>query len=129
MDRNGNGRPDDGGELFGNACRLKSGGLAPHGFAALAELDSDGDGLITRADARWGDLGLWFDLSRDGKADTGEMVPLDAMGVVALQVTPTWTGRRDRFGNTLRWKAMFGVAAGDHVEQRPYYDVYLKIAR
>lgn len=129
MDRDGNGLPDNGGELFGNACRLKDGSLAPHGFAALAELDTTGDAQITRGDSAWTRLALWFDINRNGKAEPEEVLSLDDLGVDGLDVTPNWTGRRDRFGNMLRWKAMFRLARGHHVEQRPYYDVFLKIAR
>ena len=51
FDRNGNGRADDGNELFG----VKSG----NGFADLAKLDDDGNGWIDEGDAAFGKLALW----------------------------------------------------------------------
>lgn len=51
FDRNGNGRADDGSELFG----VKSG----DGFADLAGLDGDGNGWIDEGDAAFGKLALW----------------------------------------------------------------------
>jgi hypothetical protein len=51
FDRNGNGRADDGNELFG----VKSG----DGFADLAKLDDDGNGWIDEGDAAFGKLALW----------------------------------------------------------------------
>lgn len=51
FDRNGNGRADDGSELFG----VRSG----DGFADLARLDDDGNGWIDEADAAFGQLALW----------------------------------------------------------------------
>lgn len=51
FDRNGNGRADDGSELFGVA--------SGNGFADLAKLDGDGNGWIDEADSAWSRLGLW----------------------------------------------------------------------
>lgn len=51
FDRNGNGRADDGSELFGVA--------SGNGFADLALLDGDHNGWIDEADAAFSQLGLW----------------------------------------------------------------------
>jgi hypothetical protein len=51
FDRNGNGRADDGSELFG----VKSG----DGFADLTLLDDDGNGWIDEGDAAFAQLALW----------------------------------------------------------------------
>lgn len=51
LDRNRNGRADDGGELFGPETG--------NGFAELARLDSDHNGWIDSADAAFADLKLW----------------------------------------------------------------------
>jgi hypothetical protein len=51
LDRNGNGRIDDGGELFGSATLLRSGEPASNGFVALRELDSN-DGRSHRRERR-----------------------------------------------------------------------------
>lgn len=51
FDRNGNGKADDGSELFG----VTSG----NGFADLGEFDSDQNGWIDEADPIWGQLALW----------------------------------------------------------------------
>jgi len=51
-DRNGNGRADDGRELFG----AQSG----NGFADLQQLDHDRNGWIDEADPAFNELGLWF---------------------------------------------------------------------
>ena len=67
FDRNGNGRADDGSELFG----ARSG----DGFADLARLDDDGNGWIDEADAAYARLALW---SGDSYR------PLAAAGVGAL---------------------------------------------
>jgi len=64
MDRNGNGRIDDGAELFGSMTRLPNGGRARDGFEALAALDTNHDGRIDARDLAWSGLVLWAD--RDG---------------------------------------------------------------
>ena len=51
FDRNGNGRADHGGELFG----VKSG----NGFADLKALDADGNGWVDEGDADFSRLRLW----------------------------------------------------------------------
>lgn len=63
FDRNGNGRIDDGRELFGP----RSG----NGFAELAALDDDGNGWVDEADAAWSQLRLWQpDASGGGRLQT-----------------------------------------------------------
>ncbi|MFV0370673.1 MAG: hypothetical protein ACK5JI_03400 [Azonexus sp.] len=62
-DRNGNGRADDGSELFGT----QSG----NGFTDLAKLDHDGNGWIDEADPVFKELGLWFSDRYMGLADAG----------------------------------------------------------
>ena len=51
LDRNGNGQIDDGSELFG----ARSG----NGFAELAELDEDGNGILDEADSGFASLRLY----------------------------------------------------------------------
>lgn len=56
LDRNTNGKIDNGCELFGNATPLASGAPAPNGYEALVELDNEvfggnEDSLLTDGDA------------------------------------------------------------------------------
>ena len=60
LDVDGDGRIDDGSELFGDQT-----GHA-HGFLALAQHDDDGDGVIDAADAAYADLVVWQDANADG---------------------------------------------------------------
>lgn len=50
LDLNGNGTIDDGGELFGDQTLLADGTRAKNGFEALAQYDSNGDGVIDAGD-------------------------------------------------------------------------------
>jgi len=53
----------------------------------LAAHDSNGDGLITSADNRWTDFGLFQDRNANGVQDAGEFVSLDAAGLRSLSLT------------------------------------------
>ncbi|MFD2451357.1 Ig-like domain-containing protein [Ideonella paludis] len=90
-DRNGNGQVDNGTELFGDATRLSNGQTARDGFSALADLDSNGDGLITAADAQFANLEVWVDSNQDGQTQAGELVGLGAVGVVSLNLNAQQT--------------------------------------
>ncbi len=72
IDRNGNGRIDDGRELFGT----QSG----DGFADLAALDADGDGWVDAADPGFATLRIWQPAA-DG---AGTLTTLAAQGIAAL---------------------------------------------
>jgi hypothetical protein len=61
FDRNGNGKADNGSELFGVA--------SGNGFADLAELDGDHNGWIDEADAAFKQLAVW---SGDGYASLAQ---------------------------------------------------------
>ncbi|MDR1349171.1 MAG: hypothetical protein LBJ59_00030, partial [Zoogloeaceae bacterium] len=51
LDRNGNGQIDDGSELFGVDTIKSNGQKATSGLDALADLDSNGDGVFDQNDA------------------------------------------------------------------------------
>ena len=75
LDRNGNGRIDDGSELFGSSTAQPS-SADPNGFRALAVFDQpehggDGDGVMTAADGVFGQLGLWTDFNHDESLSPG----------------------------------------------------------
>ncbi|MBS1153986.1 MAG: hemolysin-type calcium binding protein, partial [Myxococcaceae bacterium] len=105
LDRNG--RIDDGTELFGSNTRLPDGSLATHGFAALAALDENHDGVVDRADLAFGSLRLWSDLDGDRRTDPGELRTLPAAGVTSLGLGFTVEPRCDRDGNCERERAAF----------------------
>jgi hypothetical protein len=88
-DRDGNGSIDDGSELFGSATKLATGARAKNGFEALAELDSNGDGLITSEDAAWPSLRLWADADGDRVSTAAELSPLAGRRVLAIDLRYT----------------------------------------
>ncbi len=99
IDRNGNGAIDDGTELFGSASPLAGGGRPTDGFAALRELDSNGDGRITPADEAWSRLLVWSDRDGDRVSSADELAPLASFGVVAIDLDFIRDPRCDARGN------------------------------
>ena len=89
MDRNGNGTIDSGAELFGNATPLNNGGKAADGFVALAQEDTNGDGLVNNLDANWDNLRVWQDLNQDGISQADELTTLDQQGITSFNVGRT----------------------------------------
>jgi Ca2+-binding RTX toxin-like protein len=102
-DKNGNGKIDDVGELFGT----KTTG----GFEVLATLDSNKDGLITSADSAWASLRVWRDLDHDGITDAGELQTLATVGVAKISLA--YTGiNADNAGNTVTEDSTFTLTSG-----------------
>jgi Ca2+-binding RTX toxin-like protein len=83
FDRNGNSKVDNGGELFGNYTALGR-KFAKNGFAALRALDGNADGVISNADADFGNLRVWKDGNSNGVTDTGELFTLAQLGIESL---------------------------------------------
>ncbi|MDJ0839624.1 MAG: hypothetical protein QNK37_24110 [Acidobacteriota bacterium] len=132
-DINGNGRVDDGKELFGNGTRMVHEGdrLAENGFIALSQHDDkpaggNNDGLITSSDPVWQKLRLWIDLDTDGRSSSHEMFALDDFGLTHLETIPRESKRKDRHGNKLTfWSWTYNMnRAGNH--KYKMVDVFFK---
>ncbi|OAM44472.1 hypothetical protein A7Q03_08940 [Eikenella sp. NML99-0057] len=111
-DRNGDGIINNGSELFGDATRLKNGGMAAHGFAALADLDDNGDGKIDAADKAFSSLRVWRDLNQDGISQEGELLTLEQAKVRLLNTQFRNTNRSLGDGNTLAQEGSYTTTDG-----------------
>jgi hypothetical protein len=125
LDRNDNGAIDNGSELFGSDTRLARGGTAVNGFAALAELDANGDGRIDATDPAFSALQLWADHDADQRSGMRELTPL-AEKIVSISLDHQIDVRCDARGNcegeraNLTWRDASGaLRSGDVI------DVYL----
>ena len=98
-DRNGNGKIDDGSELFGNKTRLADGSNADNGFAALAELDSNHDGAVDVLDAEFSQLRVWKATDGNATMSDGELLGLDEAGVQSIKVAYVQQSVTDTQGN------------------------------
>ena len=110
-DLNNNGVIDSGKEMFGTATALASGGTAGNGFAALASLDSNGDGVINSQDAAWNSLQVWVDANGDGISEPGELHSLSSLGITQINLTAT-TSPTANNGNFIGMTSTFETADG-----------------
>ena len=104
LDRNNDGVINDGGELFGTATKLADGSNAANGYAALATLDTNGDGSITSADAGFDKLRVWVDANSDGVSQSSELKSLAQLNVASIGLDAAKTTVKDN-GN---WLGMAG---------------------
>ena len=111
-DRNANGSIDTGAELFGDFTPLPNGTLAPNGFAALAALDSNGDGILDAADPAFAELKLWRDTDQNGVTGEGELISLTDAGIVSLNLAHSLKNQSLANGNTLAREGHFTRADG-----------------
>jgi hypothetical protein len=91
LGKNGNGTIDNGNELFGVDTVLANGQKAADGFAALADLDSNHDGLFSTLDAQFANVRLWRDRNQDGVSQADELQTLAQSGIVSLGLASTAT--------------------------------------
>jgi hypothetical protein len=106
LDRNGNGRIDDGRELFGD-----QNGDA-NGFEALRRYDDNGDGLINRSDTVYSQLRL-LSWNLDG---TQQLQDLAAAGVDAIALDYTHSSDALDTGDSVAQRGNFIRSDGSHGE-------------
>jgi hypothetical protein len=109
LDRNDNGRIDNGLELFGGTT-YQPPSESPNGFVALGEFDrveagGNADGQLDRTDRVFDHLTLWTDANHNGVSEPAELVPVAAVGVQSISLDFRESRRRDQFGNVFRYRA------------------------
>jgi hypothetical protein len=130
LDRNGNGRIDDGTELFGNTTPAYWGGNisrhAGNGFEALRFLEGPDygssyvDGVLDARDSIFCKLLLWTDRNHNGISEPDELQSVCEAGVVSISTQYTELGRVDKFGNifkyegTIAWRDDREEDGGEH---------------
>ena len=121
-DRNGDGVINDGSELFGNNTYIGADGdtKAAHGFAALADLDSNADGVVDENDDNFADLRVmrWTDANDNGIKESGEerLETLSAVGVQSLNTSFVNSDKVDESGNEHRQVGSFTKTDGTTAE-------------
>src|SRR5207237_1364586 len=80
-------------------------------YQAMAELDSNGDGVLDASDAGFKDLRVWVDANHDGVTDDGELKTLESLNIAKLNLAVTVDGTTDN-GNIVGLSSTFTSTDG-----------------
>lgn len=123
IDLDQNGEIDSGAELFGSGSVLETGRRARHGFQALAEYDSNQDGVINAKDARFNDIVAWSDHDADRRSSSSELQSLSEVGLHSIELDYRKEIECDERGNCGKERSVFqfddgrgGLKSGEVVD-------------
>jgi hypothetical protein len=77
-----------------------------HGFDVLSQYDSNQDGMINQEDTMWRELLVWqfsgaqLEGHYSDPDESGKLLTLSELGIMAISLDATFTGLEDDAGNT-----------------------------
>ncbi len=104
LDRNQNGKIDNGSELFGEHTDGKS---FKNGYNAMASLDSDLNQVLDGRDRDFAKLSIWVDADMDGETQSGELRPLSFYNITSLSLDYSALPVNASQLNQVRYQAKF----------------------
>ncbi|MGJ8569716.1 MAG: tandem-95 repeat protein [Hoeflea sp.] len=108
VDLDGSGIIENGSELF---SEVFNGGSHTDSLAALATLDSNGDGVIDAQDAEFDNILVWQDANSDGISQAGELQTLAERGIESIDLNAAAVHQVVN-GNTIFAEGIYTKAAG-----------------
>jgi hypothetical protein len=132
LDRNNNGRIDNGAELFGNWTPQPLSTQPKNGFLALAVFDGptfggNANGWFDPGDRYFDQVRLWRDSNHDGVSQPDELLRLRSVNIGGISLEYLESRHEDRWGNWFRYRArVFDTTPGGI--GRFAYDVFLLAA-
>jgi len=111
-DIDGNGKIDNGKELFGDNTILQNGQKATSGMEALADLDNNGDGIIDNKDEAFNSLKVWQDKNGDGISTADELISLTEAGITSINLKDKQTVNQATNGGVIKESATFTKTDG-----------------
>ncbi|WP_280513962.1 calcium-binding protein [Ruminiclostridium herbifermentans] len=88
-DLDGNGKIDNGSEVFGDQVLMTTGATSRNGYEALTDLDWNKDFILDSNDKAFDSLRVWIDENSNGITDEGELKKLSDLGIEALKLNTT----------------------------------------
>jgi Ca2+-binding RTX toxin-like protein len=85
-DLNGNGKIDNGGEVFGDQVVMSNKQISKNGYEALLDLDGNKDFVLDSNDAAFSTLRMWVDANSNGITDSGELKELSKLNITSLKL-------------------------------------------
>ena len=89
LDVNGNGKIDNGSELFGDRFMRLNGHRSEFGFEALSDFDENNDYQITEEDPIFDDLLVWTDQNHNGNSEEDELFTLIEKNITIISIDYT----------------------------------------
>lgn len=102
LDKNNNGKIDNGGELFGDKFVMPNGKVSSTGFEALSSLDDNLDNEITKGDKEYVNLRVWTDANHNGKTDDNELISLEDLSIQKINLDYTVENNVDTDTGTMQ---------------------------